>query len=105
MNYYDKKGKPITVEEWAKLLNNFDYKIIKRDDVGSYWVSTVWLGLDHSFAKESLAPLIFETMAFKKKDDGTREWSGETMIRSSTLNEALMAHKEVCNSIITNKSL
>lgn len=65
--YYDKHGKPLKLMEWAKLLENFDYKVIKQEFTpdNKYWVSTVWLGLDHGFGNG--APLIFETMVFENK--------------------------------------
>lgn len=71
--YYDRQGNPITMEEWAALMEadlRGEYRIVCRTDLpdGS-WLSTVWLGLDHSFAvmwmsNEPPPPLIFETMRF-----------------------------------------
>jgi hypothetical protein len=38
-------------------------RIVRQEDVGPYWVSTVFLGLDHSFGRGR--PLLFETMIFR----------------------------------------
>ncbi len=60
--YYDRTGWPITLKEWAHLSENAEYRRIGSDHVGALWVSTVWLGLDHSMGVGP--PLIFETMVF-----------------------------------------
>jgi len=60
---YDKYGNPIDLEQWAKLFEDEKYKRIGLDKL--WWganVSTVWLGLDHSF--ETNVPLFYETMVF-----------------------------------------
>lgn len=62
--YYDRQGNPLSLLEWAKIVEAQDmaYKIVKRSGTDDVWVSTVWLGIDHSFGEE--VPLIFETMIF-----------------------------------------
>lgn len=69
--YYDRFGRPIPLEEWAMLLESPEYKVIGYDEipttsryVASY-LSTVWLGLDHSFTGGP--PLLFETMRFSNE--------------------------------------
>lgn len=64
--YYDRDGKPMSdVLEWGKLFEDFKYKRVKATWLWwGGWVSTVWLGLDHSFGMSG-PPLIFESMAFK----------------------------------------
>ena len=52
-------------------------------------VSTVWLGLDHSFGREG-PPLIFETMLFERDS-----WSEEDVARHSTLEEAEAGHRRM----------
>ena len=38
--------------EWANLLEDRDYKVIKQELLeNGKWVSTVWLGLDHNFGE------------------------------------------------------
>ena len=98
--YYNKEGKKIELMEWAKLLEDFDYKIIKQDNLSDgKRVSTVWLGLDQQFGKGK--PLIFETMVFSKKKKtmilGRKLMMGEELNvdRYSTLEEALAGHKKM----------
>lgn len=89
--YFDKNGKPITLERWAKLLEDPTYKIIKQEVLpNGMFVSTVWLGLNHSFF-ENISPLMFETMVFQKKG----EWDEKDMQRYATLAKAKKGHKEL----------
>ncbi len=68
MRYFARNGDEITMEQWISLHRDFDYKVVRQEDVGSYFVSTVWLGLDHNWNPEG-PPLFFETMVFPA-DDG-----------------------------------
>ncbi|SRR6266851_2866902 len=62
---YNRKGEPISLNEWMNLFENVDYKVVQQDELpDGTLISTVWLGLDHSFG--SGPPLIFETMVFPK---------------------------------------
>lgn len=78
--YYDRQGNPISVEESHRLIKEAsargeDYKRVSRTEIpGEHKdisVSTVWLGLDHSFG--DTGPLIFETMVFGGRFDGECE--------------------------------
>jgi len=87
--YYDKEGNPIDLNKWVNLFENMDYKIIKQETLeNGVFVSTVWLGLDHSF-REGGKPIIFETMAFPSDNLDTHN----DMKRYYTLEEALEGHK------------
>lgn len=84
---YNKEGEKIELMAWAKLVEDKEYKIIKQDTLpNGKWVSTVWLGLDHSFDGGKL--LIFETMVFPKEGD----YMDEDMERYTTLEEATLGH-------------
>lgn len=102
--FYDKEGKPIyDTLKWAKLFEDTAYQIIKQDYTPdkSYWVSTVWLGIDHDFSyrygelfKVNPHPVIFETMVFdrrKIKDSFT----DLDQYRYTTEGEAKAGHKEL----------
>jgi hypothetical protein len=84
--WYDKQGKPLLdaedikdprwieqMREVEKLLTDREYKVVGQDYTPNkkYWVSTVWLGIDHSFSwfkdEPNPHPLIFETMVFYSK--------------------------------------
>ena len=67
-NYYDRQGNPIRMDSWVLKFGDTDYKTVAKDTVGSYTVSTVWLGLDHNFVSND-DPIIFETMVFNAKGE------------------------------------
>lgn len=64
-------------------------RIVKQEDVGPYFVSTVFLMLDHGFGDEG-RPVLFETMVFK---DGSGH--DEDMERCCTWDEAVEQHKRM----------
>ena len=57
---------------------------IKFDEIDGISVSTVFLGMDHSFG--SLNPVLFETMVFGGEHDGYT-------LRYETIEEATIGHK------------
>lgn len=69
-------------------------RIVAQDQIGDYWVSTVFLGLDHSFGfGKPHVPILFETMVFiGEKNDGTQ-------VRYATWNEAAEGHAEICKRL------
>ncbi len=95
--YYDKNGKPLTMERWSTLFEDGEYKIIRQEDVGDCFVSTVWLGLDHSFGSGQPI-LIFETMIFTDDD-----WSCTEMWRYSTVQEAIAGHEKAIKDLKEDK--
>lgn len=48
--------------EWATWFETAD-RVVKQEQIGPCFVSTVFLGIDHNFFRGS-APLLFETMVF-----------------------------------------
>ncbi len=93
--WYDRQGNrmlfntPEQIRAVDKLLSDRDYKVVKQDHIGGWFISTVWLGLDHSFNPHE-DPLIFETMIFKS--DGPRG-QDHYMARYSTEEQALRGHE------------
>lgn len=90
--YFDREGKPMELLDWARLCEDHDYKIVKQEEVGKYFVSTIWVGLNMSFWKEALIK-IFETMILlidddDKSDDPIKGYQD----RYSTEAEALEGH-------------
>lgn len=90
--YYDPEGNPITQEQWAERLET-DERIITQTKVGSYTVSTMWLGLDHDFLGDG-PPIIFETMVF-----GGDNWQPFEQDRYSTQGEALAGHEAIVEKL------
>lgn len=93
MKMYDKQGILLkSDEEKIRLFNDIDYKIIEQTPIGIYFVSTVWLGLDHNWGEGP--PLIFETMVF---------WRGQHsdlyMDRYSTEEQAKNGHARACSFV------
>lgn len=79
------------VQEWAT--NYEENNSVARDTFGKVLVSTVFLGLDHSW--DGGKPLLFETMIFGGKHD-------QYQTRCSTWDEAIIQHEEACK-LVRNK--
>lgn len=100
--HYDRDGDPITFGEWAALIESGEqYRRVAETTVetqfGKFWVSTVWLGIDHSLGARR--PLIFETMIQRGRDN---EWLGP--VRYQTEAEAKVGH-EVAAAIAAGGAL
>lgn len=101
-DYYDRDGKTITLEEWIAMVED-DSEGLKRvalSDVNGASVSTVFLGLDHSFGFGD-RPVLFETMIFDTKngDFDNYQW------RYCTEDEALAGHAKICQALIDGTDL
>ena len=97
--WYDKEGKLIpgtelevsdprwieAMGEVEKLLRDKEYKTVAQESTpkGGYWISTVWLGLDHDFNwgitrglqdETNPHPIIFETMVFDHRPAKQEEY-------------------------------
>ena len=85
--FYNKEGKEISVQEFTKLFEDKNYQVIKQDKLSNgYFISTVWLGINHSFVfSEKL--LLFETMVFDSNKSSVEQK------RYSTEKQALRGHK------------
>jgi hypothetical protein len=70
--------------EWGKWFQDAD-RHVAQTEIGDFWISTVFLGLDHQFGEGP--PLLFETMVFNKDRDDL--WCE----RSSTWEEAEETHQ------------
>lgn len=94
--FYARDGSEITLEQWSKLIGNLGYKRVGYTEFSSgRWVSTVWLGMDHSFGLGGKEPLIFETMVFAEP----RNYSSEFMERYSTEEQAREGHERIVNMV------
>ena len=98
-DHYDREGKPISFECWIELRHQPGYIRVAEDTVGDFWISTVWLGIDHGSPLEGTAPIIFETMVF----GANRE--SEEMRRYSTEEQALAGHREMVEEVRLIESL
>ena len=72
---------------FAKRFSDPAYKIVKQETLpDGRFLSTVWLGLDHSF-NQNEKPIIFETMLFGQNGNE------EDAARYSTEAEAILGHE------------
>lgn len=84
--------KPVPMEEWARWFGSSD-RTVRRTETGGAAISTVFLGLDHSFGGGP--PLLFETMIFGGEHDGYQD-------RCSTWAQAEAQHEEACALVRRN---
>ena len=88
--YYDRNGNRIEMMKYCKLFSDKSYQILKQEILpNGDKVSTVWLGIDHSFALDEFhKPIIFETMIFSDNQEYDTYCE-----RYSTEEEAMEGHK------------
>lgn len=97
MMYYilDEMGVPqrVNMLTWARWFETFANRRVAFTEVGGAHVSTVFLGLDHSF--ECGPPVLFESMAF------SGDLSGDLGLgrRYHTREQALRGHKEIVEEL------
>ena len=84
--YFDRNGEPLELMGWCALIELGDYKIVRQESVGDYWISTVWLCINHNYG--SGPPHIFETMVFGEGNEKYCE-------RYATEAEALAGHLRI----------
>lgn len=94
MYYILRDGEPVPVNdvlEWSRWIEDdpaFDKRRIARTKVSEdVEVSTVFLGLDHSFLPGA-TPILFETLVFGGERDGEME-------RYCTLEDAMQGHERM----------
>lgn len=99
INYYDRAGKPIELADFGKNIEDKDYQVVQQDYTKrkKFWVSTVWLGLDHDFTWDSSKgpnpnPIIFETMVFRQRRGKRRQSNDIAQRRWTTEAEARAGH-------------
>lgn len=85
--------------QWAKWFETAN-RTVGADFAGPYWISTVFLGLDHNFFKGP--PLLYETMIFKRINDENMV-SVQLVKRYSTWTEADEGHIETLNKVKEGK--
>lgn len=92
--FYDRQGLRFDdVQTWGRLHADIGYRRVGEATIGNLWVSTVWLGMDHSFG--SGPPLIFESMVFVAGEGGT----DLDCRRYSTEAEAVAGHAALLEEI------
>ena len=91
-HYILKRRKPIPVNDyiqWMKLFSTKKHKVrVRASFINGYYISTVFLGLDHSHSKGP--PLLFETMIFSTHKNAI-DYHYQT--RCTTWRQALKMHQ------------
>jgi hypothetical protein len=85
--YILKDGVPVPEPDlikWAQSFEDMDSRRVAHTEIGDIHVSTVFLGLGHSFGGGT--PILFETMIFGGEHDQYQE-------RYETLEEAMHGHE------------
>lgn len=81
---------PVSLMEWAAWFATATERHLAKTDVAGAHVSTVFLGINHSFGGGP--PLLFETMVFGGPLDGEQE-------RYSTFDEAEAGHAAMVEKV------
>lgn len=93
--YVLKYRKPVPCDDllkWGRWIGH-TRRHVRHTIIGNTRISTVFLGLDHSFTDEAL-PILFETMIFPDRDD--------YQTRCSTWREALKMHWDAVREVEDN---
>jgi hypothetical protein len=92
----DEKGRPVSVDlfTWAKWFGTRE-RFICQETIAQNRISTIFLGIDHSFAHGG-PPILWETMTFGAKlDNETRRCAG-TKEQAEAMHEEMV--KDVCEA-------
>ena len=66
----NKEPYPATLNQYMILFDNIDMKVTAYDEIDGVRISTVFLGMDHSFSHEpGHIPVLWETMIFGGEHD------------------------------------
>lgn len=92
----DNEGNPVAENDlsaWGSWYqDNPDQRRLANDKIGDVRISTVFLGLDHSFGGGE--PVLWETMIFEGQHDGYQE-------RYTSKGKALEGHKKAVELVKT----
>jgi hypothetical protein len=99
MSWYilDEENNPIKTDSLSSfkwMEKNKHKKFVKREHIGDIFISTVFLGLDHSW--NSHLPVLWETMIFGGEHDQYQD-------RYTSYEDAIKGHEEA--SLLVKKSL
>jgi hypothetical protein len=95
MDFYllDENKQPykVGIEKAIELYSNPDMKIVQQDTLpNGKFVSTVFLGFDHSWDVGPHEPVLFETMVFPDNESKSDEY----MERYTSYEDAIAGHKK-----------
>lgn len=88
MYVLDEQGNPVPEPDtlkWGRWFGEPGKRVVKSDHIGDVHVSTIFLGIDHSF--HGGPPVLWETMIFGGEHDQYQE-------RYTSLEDAKQGHEE-----------
>jgi hypothetical protein len=91
-------ARQVGMAEWDRWRSTNPDRRVAVDDVAGKKVSTVFLGIDHSFGGP--VPILFETMVFP-----AGSWADEFCDRYATWDEAAAGHAEVVRKLKMGEAL
>ena len=86
MTFYDREGEEVTLEEWAALFEDKDYRRIGLYEDKRHVVSTVWLGVD---SHENFETMVFEIV------NGEVDFGGVYSERYASAEQAEAGHERI----------
>lgn len=95
---YRKPVKTYDIKKWGKWFKDTYKRRVRSTYVNGHWVSTVCIGIDHSFVDGQLH--IFETMIFSKNRNGP--FDDIIHGRCGTWREALRIHWDAVREVKSN---
>lgn len=90
ISHRDKKGQPLELLEWARLYEDFDYRLVAETQVGDQLVRTMWEGIDAGVVG---AGDMFHT-GVRRDDKWRTAWSEQhpcTVIEAEAAHELVVA--------------
>jgi len=98
-NWYkqDEEGDAVACDliELGDSYKDKDARVVASDYVGKIHISTVFLGIDHSFT-EGTKPVLWETMIFGGEHDGYQE-------RYTSVVEAMGGHARALQAVLESE--
>lgn len=89
----DERGKPVPEEDlakWASWFGKSPDRVVKQEMVGESRVSTVFLGIDHSFNPLAQEPVLWETMVFGGELDQEQERCSGNRAEAEAMHEEMV---------------
>lgn len=109
----DKQHRPVecSVREWSEFFEDEARRRVAETETALYWISTVFLGIDHSHSDRG-PPILFETMTFllheKITDAGVVldvDWEGDDCQRYANWDDAVTGHNAMVSMILHREAI
>ena len=97
--WVERDGNPVRVDfdEYVSSRPSAGGRRVAEDWAEGYWISTVFLGVDHQFGPGP--PLLYETMVFPVTEDGHTSYIEAYCDRYSTREQAAKGHKRIVEKL------